>query len=116
MLDDIEKAISTAAGVANTTAREKGFWKDYDNAMAHGPISGVREAFISQKLALITSEVAEALEGLRRGDAENLGEELADIIIRTLDLGEELRFDMGARVVRKMRQNVQRPPKHGKAF
>jgi len=112
----IAQGVALAATVAHETAREKGFWQDYDKAEAVGMADGVREAFLSQKLALIMTEVAEAVEDLRKGNDDHLAEELADIIIRTLDLGEALRYDMGEALVRKMRTNATRTRKHGKSF
>ena len=64
-------------------------------------------------LALIHSEVSEALEAFRKGDRNNFAEELADVIIRTLDLGHGLGFDMQAEIADKMEFNRNRPHKHG---
>ena len=64
-------------------------------------------------LGLIHSEVSEALEAFRRADLFNFQEELADIIIRTLDLGYGLAMDMDATVAKKMEENKTRPYTHG---
>jgi NTP pyrophosphatase (non-canonical NTP hydrolase) len=68
------------------------------------------------KLGLIQSEASEALEAVRSGDIEHTGEELADIVIRTLDLAEYLGIDIEAAVERKHKENEMRPIKHGKLF
>ena len=80
--------------------------------------------YIAAKLALIHSEVSEALEALRDGDLalridlergkpEGLESELADVLIRTLDLAEALGMDMGKTMSVKMAYNEGRPYKHG---
>ncbi len=67
-------------------------------------------------LALIHSEVSEALEADRNDDMRGYAEELADIIIRVLDHAEEENIDLGHCVERKMEKNRQREYKHGKNY
>ena len=43
-------------------------------------------------------------------------QELADIIIRTLDLAARLNINIGYTVLRKNEINIDRPHKHGKEF
>lgn len=64
-------------------------------------------------LALIHSEVSEALEAFRKGDKENFEEELADIIIRTLDCATGLNINIGSQVNKKIEKNRNRGYKHG---
>lgn len=64
-------------------------------------------------LALIHSEVSEALEADRKGDSENFVEELADILIRTFDLCGLRGIDLETAVLNKMAYNKTRPHKHG---
>ena len=66
----------------NSTAREKGFWQ---------PLSRMEKEddfiFFAKQLAMVHSEVTEALEALRKNQGDKkFVEELADIIIRVLDL------------------------------
>lgn len=63
-------------------------------------------------LALIHSEVTEALEADRR-EQENFGEELADIVIRVADLAGEEGIDLEREVEEKMAKNADRPELHG---
>lgn len=84
----------------------------------------------AEKLALIHSEVSEALECLRKnpdpfhtwhresdGKPEGYGYELADVIIRTLDEMWAAGFDdPHSLVLEKMAFNAERPHKHGKQF
>jgi NTP pyrophosphatase (non-canonical NTP hydrolase) len=66
------------------------------------------------KLMLIVTEVSEAAEAVRRGDVENLCEELSDIIIRTLHLSRGLRYDIQLAVRKKLTVNEGREFRHGK--
>jgi NTP pyrophosphatase (non-canonical NTP hydrolase) len=72
---------------------------------------------------LVVSEVAEATEAVRKGEAEYYfteggkpeGEavELADAIIRILDYAEYSGWDMGDIIERKHEYNKTRPYRHG---
>lgn len=64
-------------------------------------------------LALIHSEVSEALEAFRNNDDENLFEELGDILIRVLDLAGGLGFNIQETVTEKIRKNYVRGYRHG---
>lgn len=83
-------------------AKEKGFNEHAGDTL-----------YIPTKLALIHSEVSEALEADRVGDRENLQEEIADILIRTLHLARYLAMDIGEVVLRKIEYNRTRPIMHG---
>lgn len=64
-------------------------------------------------LALIHSEVSEALEADRKGDNENFEEELADVCIRTFDLCGSKGIDLEKAILEKMERNKSRSFKHG---
>ena len=64
-------------------------------------------------LALIHSEVSEALEAFRVDDKPNFAEELADVIIRVLDCCPGLGIDIDAEVRAKMARNRTRGYRHG---
>lgn len=68
------------------------------------------------KLALVHSEVSEALEAARKADFENFLEELADAAIRIFDLAHGVAGDGAAlekAVVQKVIRNSQRAHRHG---
>jgi NTP pyrophosphatase (non-canonical NTP hydrolase) len=64
-------------------------------------------------LALIHSEVSEALEADRKGWHDNFTEELADICIRVFDLCGSLNIDLEKAILEKMEYNKGRTYKHG---
>lgn len=64
-------------------------------------------------LALVHSEVSEALEAFRKGDSNNFAEELADVVIRVLDCSEGLGIDLYAQIVAKLEKNRHRGYRHG---
>lgn len=91
--------INTLCKNAYETAKSKGW---HDEPRETGTL-----------LALIHSEVSEALEADRRGDHENFAEELADILIRVFDLCGAKDIDLEKAVIIKMERNKGRSYKHG---
>ena len=85
--------------------------------------------WLGARLALVHSEVSEALECVRRGQMtrtyqswpeavgptkpEGLPTELADVVIRVLDLCESLGIDLELEIVCKHAFNRTRPARHG---
>ncbi|MBA4285436.1 MAG: hypothetical protein C0434_07885 [Xanthomonadaceae bacterium] len=72
-------------------------------------------ALYGQKLALVHSELSESLEGHRKGlmdehlpHRKSAEVELADAMIRILDLAGAMQFDLGAAVAEKLAYNAQR--------
>ena len=85
--------------------------KIHINAQEHGWWDAQRS--IPELLCLIHSEVSEALEAYRKDDANNLNEELADIVIRVFDMSVGLGVDIEAEILRKHTINKNRPFRHG---
>lgn len=99
----------------------------HQTAIDHGWWEGVTVGIIPEKLALIHSEVSEALEEYRKGDhplvetyfvgpdrkPEGFGVELADAIIRILDLAGYLGINMAEAVALKHNYNITRSYRHG---
>lgn len=64
-------------------------------------------------LALVHSEVSEALEAFREDDFDNFKEEMADTLIRVLDVATGLGIDMDLEVAAKLAVNKTRGFRHG---
>jgi NTP pyrophosphatase (non-canonical NTP hydrolase) len=66
------------------------------------------------KLMLVTTEIAEAAEAVRKEDWGNFKEELADTFIRLLDITSTCNIDIDHEISVKMEKNRKRAHKHGK--
>jgi NTP pyrophosphatase (non-canonical NTP hydrolase) len=100
------------AAILHETAIEKGFW---DGEIGYDKIGN--------KLALVHSEVTEVLEAIRKNKgSEEVVEEIADIIIRTLDIYAAMRntgdltHSLDEVLFNKMEKNKARPKLHGNRF
>ena len=90
-------------------ARDKGFWAPHLQDML-------------AKLMLVVTELGEAAEAWRAHNLQSkkipthscVEEELADAIIRIMDLAEFYRLDLAGAIVQKMEHNKDRPQIHGK--
>ncbi len=67
----------------------------------------------SADIALLHSEVSEAYEGYRNNDANNVAEELADVLIRLLDTAERHNIDLVGETIKKLKRNAERGYRHG---
>jgi NTP pyrophosphatase (non-canonical NTP hydrolase) len=107
-----EYGLDALAAVLHETAREKGFWDgeySYDK--------------VGNKLALVHSEVTEVLESIRKSHgSEKIVEEMADVIIRLLDVyaamrnEEEILHSLDEVLEAKINKNKERPRLHGNLF
>lgn len=111
MKDQRQTVLEAMAIEINRTAHSKGW---YDIPREDGTM-----------IALMHSELSEALEALRKDDPDSekippfsqVAEELADVIIRILDYSVQQDLDVPGAVLAKMEYNTQRFYRHGgKAF
>ena len=105
MFDDLAEEI-------HKNAVNKGFWD-----------KTVDPIFIAKQMMMIVSEVSEAMEAVRKDmDADQISDEFADIIIRTLDLyagiaeAGYVKKSLDYSIKEKMERNTHRPKKHGVRF
>jgi NTP pyrophosphatase (non-canonical NTP hydrolase) len=96
----------------HTTAVEKGFWPDK-----------IDDIFITKQLMMIVSEAVEVMEAIRKDKGkQEVADEMADIIIRTLDLYQGLvdngYVDQELQIAlnNKTSFNKSRPERHGVKF
>lgn len=102
--------VSELADQIHEWAIGKGFWDEYNS--------------IGEKIALIHLELSEALEALRLPrtydrncpEFSNFEIELADAVIRILDLATHEGVRISKAIKAKMQYNETRPYRHGKAF
>lgn len=114
--------INHVADEAHDIAMSHGFYEDYEKLEEflqtedRPDLADVAHRdFVLAQLAKIGSEVGECVAVVQKQqDYKGLGEELADIVIRTMDLSAFLGYRLGADVMLKMAKNAARPYKHGK--
>lgn len=96
-----------ALGLEINAVNSANGWKVCTPADWHDPHK------IPAMLALIHSEISEALEGFRHNDRENFQEEMADSLIRLLDCATGLGLNLDTAVREKIEKNKQRGLHHG---
>ena len=106
--------ISELCKLAHKMAVEKGFWEEQE--VEAGDFNTSIDRNNGELIALMHSELSEALEGLRHDDWKNVAEELADCMIRIGDFCEARGIDLEKAIIDKMEYNKTRPYKHGKQF
>lgn len=98
---------------------EAGWWTDLDTLQSLAEECRIRtrfgKALVAEKLALIHSEVSEAMEGARKNLMDDklphrkmIEVELADAMIRILDLSGALQLDLAGAIQEKLAFNAVR--------
>ena len=137
-MEDREYTLNKLKELAGINANNKGFHADYISLKAiirNGDkriftSNQIKQALETLKcieqckdLALIQTEISEAIEHLRNGRLvnednwkETMEEEIADTLIRILDFCYTWNIDIQKLVNLKMQYNLDREPMHGKMF
>ena len=112
------QTLDSMADAVHETAVEKGFWKVID-----GEEQEFVDIFITKQLMMIVSEAVEVMEAIRKSRGpEDIADEMADIVIRTLDLYaglKELEYvntDLQTAFNKKTSFNLTRPERNGVKF
>lgn len=113
--------LTQLSGIAHANAQEKGFYGDVrlitdlftNDILSKEEYDLLYARCEGSRIALIHSEASESLEAIRKGEAANEAEELADVIIRILDYAGWKGIDLQREVVEKMKHNETRGFKHG---
>jgi len=111
-LDDVQACADVLQDMCHGAAKESGWWTDIKTGL---PILTDRPHLVGEKLMLIVSEVAEAMEGHRKNKMDehlphrkSVEVELADAVIRIFDLAGAMGLDMGGAIAQKMDYNATR--------
>ena len=122
----ISQPLTTLCRIINDWATKKGWNEDpLEGITMPSPIyDRIQLAFKAEQLALIHSEVSEALEYLRNKDQPAMDDkvpqltgeeaELADVLIRIFHYCGKRGIDLGEAVRLKHLYNITRPYRHGK--
>ena len=133
LLDRIQGSLKQLQNACHANSEAKGFWAK-DRAVLAAVDGGTptdlnahaKLLIISTKIALMHSELSEALEGMRTGNGPSdklhefgltqMEEELAYVVVRAFDLSGEFGWDLGRAIIKKMGYNSKREYLHGKKF
>ena len=72
------------------------------------------EVGVLAEIALVDTEIAEGIDAMRDLDYEHLAEEIADRVIRSMNLANRLGIDLEKAIIDKHMKNLKRPKKHGR--
>ena len=120
MMDmDEQYAIETLQRKIHQGNVDAGWWTDLDTMQSLAEECRIRtrfgKALVAEKLVLIHSEVSEAMEGARKNLMDDklphrkmIEVELADAVIRILDLAGALQLDLAGAIQEKLAYNAVR--------
>ncbi len=113
---EVLNAVNILADQCHAAAYNSGWWHNLDGTKRNlDPKTPEGRGAIAWPLLLIISEVIEAAEGVRKGLKDDklphrdmLEVEMADAIIRIMDLGAGLNMDLAGAIVEKLAYNANR--------
>lgn len=121
--DEIRQVVYSLMNTIHGMTVKNGFW---DMAVIDGPdgvIFDPAERSIGEQIALMHSELSEALEADRKDlqddklpEYDGLTVELADCIIRIMDTACAYDLPLWDALCDKIKYNASRPYKHGKSY
>lgn len=111
VLAEMAIGLRSAQAVAHHLADRSGWWTDIDT----GEKRHVDDVNIPEKICLMHSELSEAMEACRKNRNDDhlphragLEVELADAVIRILDLAGFLKLDLTGAIIEKLAYNQNR--------
>lgn len=116
-----EEQFGAAQVAAHRVNVANGWWEDRRRLMTSG-VPGAQANVILACLALVTSEVAEAMEAVRKHDPatwsdaetkDTLVRELAGAVVRCMDLAGELDLPLAEAIRAEIDANAARGFRHG---
>lgn len=115
-MEGMAKTINALAALCHMNSANAGWWNDPATGEDLRSNPTYSPYVIATKLLLMISEVAEAMEGHRKGlnddklkDRPMIEVELADALIRICDLAGALGLDLGGAIAAKLDFNLTRP-------
>jgi len=119
--DQFLRSFASCQATAYEVNWVNGWWDARANIIAT-EMPGAKEAVVLSCLGLITSEVAEAMEAVRKHPVETwhdaktkdtLVRELAGTVVRCMDLAERLSLPLGDAIIEEITANAERGYMHG---